>query len=884
MPSGDERRVRVDALFSEALALPEAERHAFLEHATADDPSLAPEVEELLRLAADPAPGLAPEALAGSPLWEDLVGSPPPRSAASADLRVGAWRLISELGSGGMGTVWLAERADGQYQQKAALKLLQTGPQAQAVVDRFERERQILAGLDHPHIARLLDGGLTGEGRPWFAMEYVDGQPIDAYCDARKLSVEERLRLFIQVARAVQAAHGSLVVHRDLKPSNILVTRDGYPRLLDFGIAKPLDAPGDPEAATRTLLVLTPEYASPEQVRGEPARVASDVYQLGLLLYELLTGQRAQRLERPGPAELERVVCTHTPPLPSAIVAEGDGAATVARARRATPGGLRRKLRGDLDAIVMRALRKTPERRYSFVTGLVEDVERYLRELPVRAQPETLGYRASKFVQRHPVGVAAAVAIAVLLLAYATTITWQARQLARERDQVRIEAAKVEQMRDFLLRLFAAANPYGEEEGSVTVRELVEIGVQQVETEFAEEPEIRADMLGNLGEVLMGLADYERAERLLDEAVALQRELHGEDHPDVALALQRYSLVLSELDQDADAERFARDSLAMRRRLYTEPHEEVVDSLDRLATVEYRLGRYEESEARWREAIALRRALVEGDDADVATLLNNLGVALGKQERLRESEAIHREALAQRRRLYGRDHAEVSQSLNNLAVNLRNQGRYSEAETFLREALEVRRRVFGEQHPWVANTLHNLGVALRKAGKPDEAVTYHREALAIRRAVGGERHSNVAMSLHELANVARDRGEVDGAEKRYREALSMFRDTVPEGHPRIGLTALALGRLLLQRERIQGAEPLLEEALASLRSSLGVESGFTAQARVALGLCRARQGRTGEARSLLEAGLRVLDDSVTADPNLIAEGTSVLAALPPERL
>lgn len=879
MPAEDERCARVDALFAAALALPEAERHAFLEHAAADDPSLAPEVEELLRLAADPAPGLAPEALAGSPLWEGLAGSPPPRSAASADLRVGAWRLISELGSGGMGTVWLAERADGQYQQKAALKLLQAGPQAQAVVDRFGRERQILASLDHPHIARLLDGGLTDEGRPWFAMEYVDGEPIDAFCDARKLPVEERLRLFIQVGRAVQAAHGSLVVHRDLKPSNILVTRDGYPRLLDFGIAKPLDAPGDPGTVTRTLLVLTPEYASPEQVRGAPARVASDVYQLGLLLYELLTGRRAQRLEHPGAAELERVVCERTPPMPSAAVAQDGGDEIAARARRTTPGALRRKLRGDLDAIVMRALRKAPERRYGFVAELVEDVERYLHGMPVRAQPEALRYRASKFVRRHSVGVTAGALFVLLLVVYAVTITWQARQLARERDQVRIAATRAEHVRDSLLGLLAAAHPYEVREGATTSGELLAVAVERIRGELGDQPEMRAELLGVVGKVLGAMAAYDRAEDVLAEALAVERRLHPHDHPHLAPAMRRYASILGAKEDWDASSRLARDALEMRRRLYGEEHEEVADSLSQVGFALLTRSRYREAEASFREAYELRRRLGLTGDEPTAKIWNGLGLTLTRLGRPKEAEIVHRRALAIRRRVFGPNHVATATILTTLATDLMHQGRFAEAEPLHVRSVEIRRRVFRDDHPRVAAALNRLGNLMRFAGRPSEAADYHARSLEIRRRLLPEGRHEIAESLHALAQVAQDENRFEEAERLYGEALSMLRGSIPEDHWFIGRTGLALGGLLLQQGRVEEAEPLLEEALAIQLAATGEDSYSTAEARTALGLLRAAQGRPRDARTLIEPGLRRLRDYPLADPKMVAEAVHTLAGL-----
>lgn len=404
-----------DPILTRALELPEAERPAFLQQACGGDAALERYLSELLRLAETEDRYLTEGgALSGRLGLELATEGQRPESAAPR--QIGPWRLRHELGHGGMGAVWLAERADGQFEKQVALKLIGSGGPSKAAVRRFERERRILATLNHPHIAALIDGGLTPEGDPWFAMEYVDGEPIDVFCDGRRLSVEGRLRLFVKVARAVHAAHQRGVVHGDLKPSNVLVTREGYPRLLDFGIARQLLSSPDSDAGGGTVQAMTPAYASPEQVVGDAVTPASDVYQLGLLLYELLTGRRAQRFDTTRPVELERTVCHESPVLPSRAVFEVGAAA--AEARRTTLQSLSRRLRGDLDAIAMTALRKDPRRRYAAVSDLVEDIERHLAAQPVRARPETWTYRTGRFLTRHRVGaLAAGVTLAALTAA-----------------------------------------------------------------------------------------------------------------------------------------------------------------------------------------------------------------------------------------------------------------------------------------------------------------------------------------------------------------------------------------------------------------------------------------------------------------------------------
>ena len=446
-----DRWQRLQTLFNAAVEMTPDQRGAYLADACDDDLSLARQVESLL-VSSDEAGQFiegAVEEAAASAARADMIGR-----------RIGPYEVVGELGHGGMGTVYLARRADAEYESLVAIKLVR-GVHSASLLGRFRSERQILASLSHPNIARLLDGGTTPEGYPYVVMEHVDGEPIDRYCDTRHLPIEARLELFRAVCLAVQHAHKNLVVHRDLKPSNILVTQAGVPKLLDFGIAKLLD----PELAEHTVVetgtatrLLTPSYASPEQVRGENITVATDVYSLGVVLYELLTGQVPFHFRGRGALEIERVICEEEPTRPSTLVTrDGDGADTngnapkmsaaeLSRARNLMPDRLRRRLAGDLDTIVLKALRKEPNRRYESADQFAEDVRRHLDGLPVIARVDTWTYRANKFVRRHRLGVAAAAVFIVVLLGFATAMAAQARRVARERDVASLERAKAEQV------------------------------------------------------------------------------------------------------------------------------------------------------------------------------------------------------------------------------------------------------------------------------------------------------------------------------------------------------------------------------------------------------------------------------------------------------
>src|SRR5690606_33623906 len=461
-----ERWQLLRVLLDQALDLPPERRDAFLSEACGDDAALRAELEALLEAEARAGTLLeSPVAERAGELVEQLVQAAPEPDALLGH-QVGAYRLLHEIGRGGMGSVYLAERMDGQFEQRVAVKLLRRGLDTDDVLRRFLAERQILASLSHPQIAHLLDGGATPDGRPYLVMEYVEGEPIDVYCDARRLTIVERLARFLGVARAVQYAHRNLGVHRDLQPANILVTAQGGVKLLDFGIAKLLEAGGEAESEQHTLAgfrMMTPEYASPEQVRGEAVTTASDVYQLGLLLYELLAGDRPYRLAGRSPSEIERVICQEQAPRPSTTLLPRRGTDSggdpvprttpeqAAAARRTTPQRLHRQLRGDLDAIISTALRKEPQERYASAEALVEDLERWLAGQPVRARGDAWTYRARRFAGRHRWALSAAAAFVLLLGAYAATVSVQASRVRRALAQARLEAEKSAEVTEFLI-------------------------------------------------------------------------------------------------------------------------------------------------------------------------------------------------------------------------------------------------------------------------------------------------------------------------------------------------------------------------------------------------------------------------------------------------
>jgi serine/threonine-protein kinase len=746
------------------------------------------------------APGARPLLESGGlldgPLWEafcaDLAAAPVLRDGE----RVGRYRVLREIGRGGMSIVYLAERADDAFHRRVALKVLDRAPREARA--RFEQERQILASLDHPGIARLLDGGVDDGGRPYIVMELVEGEPIDRYCAERKLPVEARLALVAAVARAVAYAHRRLVVHRDLKPANLLVTAAGEVKLLDFGIAKLLDpAAAGPFAAppTRTALrLLTPEYATPEQVRGEPVTTASDVYQLGLVLFELLTGRRAHALAEGSLAELERTVCAGEPPRPSRCVAAGDAA-------------LRRRLSGDLDCIVMTALRKEPDRRYASPAELAADLERHRAGQPVAARGDGLAYRAGKLIRRHRLAVTAAVAVALALVGGLGAALWQAREARRE-------ARKATAVKDFLVRIFEVADPDQAPGRTVTARELLDRGAARIAT-LRGEPEVRAELLAVAGASYQSLGLYDSARPLLERSLALQRRLHGERSLGAAGVEASLASLAYKQGDTPRSERLLRAALATHRALLPADDPRIADDLFGLGDCLLDYDRDGEAEALLRRALALlrgRRARHPGapaaeEESKIGEILNDLGMLRHRAHDLAGAERLYREALAIQRRIHGPLHSQVDVPLHNLGALLKTRGRLAEAEAIFRQVIDLEARLYGGDHPGTADSWGYLG------------------------------------------HVLRDRGDLAGAEAAYRRALAIDRARRGGGHFATLGALHNLGRLLVREGRAAEAEPLLRQALAGRRSLYGPAYRKTKESEQALAECLAALATEGGRRA-----------------------------------
>ena len=765
-PPGDlpaDTRARIADIIAELIELPPTERRARLNTLCSDAPEVRAEIESLL--AAHDASGSflepAPERMLG------LIAATAEYSLEGT--RLGAYSVIRPLGRGGMSDVYLAERRDGQFEHRVALKVVRA-PESAPIRQRFARERRILARLEHPGIARLLDGGVTPDGRPYIIMEYVEGVTLTEYCAHQQLAINDRLRLFLQVCEAVAYAHRNLVVHRDLKPGNILVTSDGRVRLLDFGIAKLIE-PDTTENATLTDLgvhVLTPDYAAPEQVYGEPITTATDVYSLGVVLYELLSGQRPRRFSGRRLAEMAR--------------AFRDSAPT-------PPGSLKPELRGDLDAIVLTAIRREPERRYPSVLALYDDVSRHLNGLPVLARRDSFPYRLSRLIRRNRAAAAASIIAFGALMAGLVGIAWQGQRAERERDIALNEADKAARVATFMTSLFQLANPAQSGGDSITVRDMLDSGRVWIDRELTGQPELRSQLMFRLGEAYFGLGRYDRARDLWQATLNTQISLYGESHGEVATTMHYLAKVLNDLGSTDSAEVLARRSLAILR---------------------------------------LRR---NPSDLATARFLDRLANSLRIQGRIDEAESLAREALTilpDTQPDARNDRSIISTTLAHL---LRARGEYAAAESLHREVLGLRRTHWGNDHPEVANTLINLANVVGYQERFVEAESLFQAGLAMRRALQGEDHAEIGIDMAALAELYRRNGKLVQAEATYRDALQRQRSSLSSSARRIPGTLLGLAQLLLAQNRRAEAERLLREAVALARSRGEEESAAATEAK-----------------------------------------------------
>ena len=832
--SSDETWSRALEIFQDAADLAPAERERRVEAACGGDVTLRRRVDTLL--SADRQTGSRLDGSAALRFPHLLDGG-------ELDLdrwigrELGPYRILSELGIGGMGAVFLGERCDGQFEQKVALKVARLGLAGDEAIRRFLAERRILAGLEHPRIARLLDGGVTSDGLPFFAMEYVEGVPIGDYCDARGLSITERIELFLGVCAAVDHAHRRLVVHRDLKPSNILVTAQGEVKLLDFGIAKLLGA-GDED--TRTLgRLLTPAYAAPEQVRGERVTTATDVWALGVVLYELLVGRRPFSV--PGGQEQGELAARAEPARPSAAVAAGSLPGAIRRRRR-------RALRGDLDTILLTALRNEPDRRYPSAAALAEDLRRHLALLPIRARPDSVRYRAGRFAARHRWTLAVAAMLLLALVGALAAAVGQARAKARE-------ARASREVTSFLVRLFESSDPTLARGASLTAQELLDEGVARLRSDLAAEPEVRARLLHAMAASYVGLGLYSRALPLAQEALRLRRQTFPARSAEVAASMDQLG-ELFRLEADfRRAQPLLQAALAARRAILGPDDPAVIQSLGHLGRLFEDKGEFASAEGPFREALAASERRFGPDSPESAACLDDFGTNQSDLGREAKAIGLLRRALAIRERALGPDALGVAASLQSLGLHLDGVGEYPESAAVLERALAIRQKVLGPAHPLVGATQIDLAGVYDDEQRHDDAEKTAEGALDVLRRALPEHHPKVGEALNMLGIIRASRRDFSGAVSVFRELLARYRRVLGRGHPDTLSVENNLAITLLHAGQAPEAESLEREVLAELREDNGQSTGALTRENLATTL--EREGRPREALEVARQALEI---------------------------
>ena len=819
---------RVWEVFEAALQRPPGEQQAYLKEVCGEDESLRLTVASMLD-ANGRSDGFLSRPLLGESIEARRRESLPTSSQLPPGTAIGAYRILRQIGQGGMGTVYLAVRADDSFERQVVVKLARTGMQSELLLSRLRTERQILAGLDHPNIARLYDGGTTEDGLPYFVMEYVEGVPIDAYCEHNDLSLDERLTLFRKVCAPVHHAHQNLVVHRDIKPSNILVDARGVPKLLDFGIAKLLNAEltaGSRQPTATLQRILTPNYASPEQIRGKLVTTASDVYSLGVLLYRLLTGHLPRQISGRSLDEIESLLADSEPVPPSVAVtlpaadepADGPGASGAADRGQQHKHHLSRQLAGDLDAILLKALRSAPLRRYTSVEQLSADVERFQLGLPVAARAGSWRYHAGKFVRRNRKPVAAAAAAVLLLIGFAVAMVLQASRIARERDLARSERDKKGQVLSLVLELFEFSNPYIEPGHGLTVQEALERSVPVLDGRLHDQPEIRAELLHASGSILRVLGVSDDARDQLDEALEIRQRLHGEEHPDVVESMTELAAVHRALGEDDRAEDLARRAVAIAADVLPADHPDLIKPLNQLvATLCYRsdYGAAEEPATR---ALGLSKSLPP-ESLDRVYALELLATIRNVQGDYRESARLRREALALIRARYGEKYPSQIATLNSLGLSLRRMEELEAAERAFGEALSLQRYNFADRP--LPTLFNNLAGVKYAQGDYAAAEELYRRALDAVMSTAGAQHWRTYFYGVRIAKTRIRRGAAPEAEASLRRLLARWQPELGADHWRILEGVGVLGESISVQQRCAEADPLLtgsfEELLATTR-------------------------------------------------------------------
>jgi serine/threonine protein kinase/tetratricopeptide (TPR) repeat protein len=796
---------------------------------------------------------------------DDATLSQSQRADQASFTSIGPYRLVQLLGIGGMGEVWRAEQTEPLH-RTVALKLIKAGMDTKTVVARFDSERQALALMEHPNIAKVFDAGATPEGRPYFVMEYVSGVAITDYCDRHRLTIKQRLELFMQVCDGVQHAHQKAIIHRDLKPSNVLVEEvddKPVPKIIDFGLAK---AAGQRLTEMTMLseagaIVGTPDYMSPEQADRNEGNIdtRTDVYSLGVILYELLVGAlplESKELRAAGMEAMLQKICQQEPPRPSTKLRSlGKSATDSAGKRRELPQSLERHLRGELDWITIKALEKDRTRRYGSPSDLAADIQRHLQNQPVLAGPPSASYRARKFVRRHRFGVGVAVAAFLLLIGFATTMALQARRIAKERD-------RANRIADFMTTMFMVSDPSEARGNSVTARAILDKASNEIKTGLAKDPEVQSELMFTMARTYANLGLFAMAHQLSSSALENRRRLLGPENPKTLQSLIQLGWILDREGHDDQAEKLMRQAIDQSSRILGPEDPITSEAEDYFAVILERQGHYAEEEKLLRGLIEVRSRQLGSEDPKTLRSMVNLADAIDLQGRAAEAEAIYRKTLEVEKRVLGTEHPQTLAAMNNLANRIQEQGRYAEAEGLYRETLAVEQRVLGPEHPDTGSTLDALGNTLYYEGRSAEAEKLYRQSLAIEQRALGPEHIYTTQAEEGLANVLAGEGKYAEAEKLQSQILEIRKRTLGPDHTDTLLSGYNVADVLLDEGHLPAAEKLIRETFAGQTRVLGPENADTLASKSLLAKILVEEHRYPEAeqsaQQAFDVQLRVL--------------------------
>lgn len=855
---------REEELFTSALTFPAVERMRYLERACDGDRELLSRIVSLLDSFS------AAEQAMERPTWLPPVARPPgvmTRLEEGPGDRIGDYKLVQEIGEGGGGVVYLAEQT-APIRRQVALKIIKLGMDTRALIARFEAERQALAMMDHPNIARVVDAGATPAGRPYFVMELVRGIRITTYCDQARLSLQERLALFIQTCHAVQHAHQKGIIHRDIKPSNVMVTlHDGTPivKVIDFGIAKAMAGRLADETMLTALdqFVGTPAYVSPEQTesRGGEVDTRSDIYSLGVLLYELLTGRTpldTAELMGAGYDGMRQRIRDEELPTPSQRLRrlDGESITLTAERRRVAPGRLVQLLHGDLDWIVMRCLEKDRSQRYAAVSDVVGDLQRYLNDEPIIARPRRLLYVFAKFARRHRVLLATGTAILLVLIAATATNAWLAVRAIRAEKQANIEAASRQQVIDFLQQdLLAQASPSEEPDRDLKLRTVLDRAAAKIKGRLLGQPLVEADVRETLARTYDSLGEYATAREHVQIVLDIRRRELGAEHEKTLSAMSYLGSLLLAEGSYAPAEQLLLQALDAQRRTLGPEHTQTLGTMTNLAGIYHQQGRFDAAAQLLEQVLPIRRSRLGEDDPEVLVVMNNLALAYRNQGNFAKAAALHEQEYAMSRRVLGVEHPDTLTSMSNLAVAYGELGRYADAQKLNDEAIAVSERVSGPTHPETLILLHNRAAAYLDLGRLEQAEALETQTLDNLRSAFGNEHPNVIRARSVLAMIYRLDGRLEKARELQEQTLADSRRLLGEDHPTSIILLSNLALIEADSQQYARADEQLSQVLSKAPEIFGPTHPSTLKFADQRASVLLRIGNYEEARKLLQPSL-----------------------------